>query len=433
MTMEISQQSFAPGWTWLSKDSAQVGMQLHAAFLRFSQAANANPANANYQLTALRNHSHSTVEPYYGYLWRLGHPEKPYLYWLLSSNTTQGSAAMAYSDYNMRFDVLEAGRFMDVPGAYGYGSVSSSGSYSYDIGRTYFSRWQSAYLDTRTQFTGLSALLIIAQDTTANQEWFCWTLSTTGHTTANLNAGELFRPLSQILWRTPLGWAIHTHAVWSRDADPVHSFGPMRDAAGNLSFARMIFAHNLNEGLVNEWFQVLQLRNRPQLHPSGTAALAVSPTIHDFPPGFFVGSGSGVGGLAAPMFRKITLAGSTLMQLGARGFFDLYIEVPHDATGRSDGAWQPVLGSSRWSEAANNNVIWAPPPTAPTTVSAAVDFRTFHPLASAQQVQMHPYASRLLSGDSGGGSGGGSGGSGGGSSGSQRPAAGLLWPRSIPG
>ncbi len=425
MTLEISQQSFAPGWTWLSKDNAQVGMQLHAAFLRFSQAVNANPANADYQLTVLRNHSHAKVEPCYGYVWRLGHPSKPAIYWLLSTKTSQGIAAMGYSDANMRYDIREATSFIDVSGVYGYGSISfSSGSYAYDIGDNYGARWQTAYLDTRTAFTGLSALLIIAQETTPGQEWFCWTLSTMGHTTANLKAGELFRPLSQIVWRTPLGWALHTQAIRTSDAQPVHSFGPMRDAAGSLSFGSMVFAHHLNESPDR---QVLQLRNRPQLHASGNGLLAVAPTIHDFPPGFFVGIGSGVGGLAPPMFRKITLAGSTLMQVGARGFFDLYIEVPHDASGRRDGPWQPVLDSSNWSEAANNNVIWAPPPSAPTTVSAAVDFKTFHPLASVRQVEMHPYASRLLRGGSGGGNGDGSGGGG------QRPGSGLLWPRHIPG
>ena len=431
--MEISIKHLPAGtWAWVSKDADQVGMQLDGAFKRFCTLVNANPGNEDYPLSVLRNHSHAKTSTHYGFIWKFGHPTKPALISMLTD-----TAAQHISQSRGRCGTWPFEDWIDVQGSHGYGKYWYTSEFSTQRFNTDFTGvgkyWGFPFTDTRTQNTNIEAFFLIAQDTTPGHEWFCWTLKT------QVQGGDDYTPVTcmiMVVWRTSLGWMCF-NLIPYRISLYHMAIGHGYVEHNGLDFEWMRLNHGIDEkGTVPKSNNVIyvdghQLRNGAQFQAVGPRTVAAQQTSHRLPRCMFLGCTKGVWGHEQPyatQFGKITMPTSTLMQLGITSRrFDFWLEVPHDATHRTDDGWGPVLGSNRWTELINAHVVWAPPEPVATTVLGVPDFKTHHPLGSAVQAQMHPYASRLLTGSSSSGSG--DGGGDGGSGGSRRPSTGLLWPR----
>ena len=184
-------QSFAPGsWKLTSKDPAGLGLQLDAAFRAFAAQVNALPGNASTPLSVIRSHADATANRW-GYTWQLGHPIEPAHLWFLTESTTaQGETQSSSSAV---FGNALASTFTNNTSNGGYGSYNNSSVNSTGL----------AYVDsTLTGATSIGAILLIAQDTTPGQEFFCWALKTHG------GNDELHRDSCHALYKSPgtTGW-----------------------------------------------------------------------------------------------------------------------------------------------------------------------------------------------------------------------------------
>jgi hypothetical protein len=209
-TYQVFCQVFSPGsWKRTSKDPAGVGMQLDATFRAFATTVNALPGNASTPLSVVRSHADaaanrwvSRVNPLgrrptslsadsWGYSWQLGHPVEPaHLWFLIESPNAQGAVPQGetQSSSSAVFGSAKASIFSDTTSNGGYGSYSSSSSNS--TGLTYID-------STLSGATRVGAILLIAQDTTPGQEFFCWALKTTG------GNEDLHRDSCHALYKSP--------------------------------------------------------------------------------------------------------------------------------------------------------------------------------------------------------------------------------------
>ena len=120
MTLTACARTWGPDtYNWASSAPTDVGMRLHEAFSAFDAAANANQANADLQLSVLRNHASATGATSFGFVWRLGHPTTPQVLSFHTVSLVQGSSA---SDSSALLRIGHASDWIDDSSNGGYGS-----------------------------------------------------------------------------------------------------------------------------------------------------------------------------------------------------------------------------------------------------------------------------------------------------------------------
>jgi hypothetical protein len=420
MTYQVFCQSFAPAsWKWTGKEPAGVGLQLDGAFRAFAALVNALPNNASTQLSVIRSHADATANRW-GYTWQLGHPVEPAHLWFLTETTGTVPQGDTQSSSSAVFGSALASTFTSSTANGGYGSYSNSTAYGTGL----------AYLDsTAAGATAIGAILLIAQDTTPGQEFFCWALKTHG------GNDDLHRDCCHALYKSPgtTGW--NSIAVFPRTSKQFYGqvalhgysgsrFGGLPSAIGSSIHAN---GHQLRSGIVLGHYdftlQAQGLFDSP-------------PPLIQLPAPLFIGSTSIRG--ASTHFGKVTRPNGVMLQLGQRSSErDVWLWVPAGTNHNQGSPWSSPLALSHWRECNELHFIsglppGGLPPQGIQLITSTADFIRHFPPMSAMGARQHPQQGPLLSG-SGGGGGGTGGGSGGGGTGggATRPATGLLWPRGV--
>ena len=411
MSFQVFCQLFPPGsWMWIGKEPTGVGMQLDGAFRAFAAAVNALPSNTATPLSVVRSHADATANRW-GFTWRLGHPIDPGQIWFTTESlTAQGDTQ---SSSSAQFGYAKASTFNDTTSNGGYGSYSSSTTYSTAL----------AYLDTTSSYTTVGAVLLIAQDTTPGAEFFCWALKTFG------GNEDLHRDSCHALYKSPAasGWC--SVAIFPKTSKQFNGQTVLLGYSGEqfTSFSSP-FSSTIPVG-------TQQLRSRMALGflESGLEAqgLLNSPLpLVQLPPALFIGSTSTIS--PTTHFGKVTFPDGVMLQLGQRSSsFDVWLWVP-TGTGHSQGSpWTSPLGLSQWKECNELNFVEGRAAGDIQFLPVSADFIRHFPHMSVVGVRQHPQQGPLLSGSGGGGGGTGGGGGGETGGGPMRPATGLLWPRGV--
>jgi len=407
MSYQVFSQVFAPGsWKWTGKEPAGVGMQLDAAFRAFAAAVNAHPSNATTPLSVIRSHANATSNRW-GFTWQLGHPSDPGHVWLITESlTAQGDTQTSSSAL---FGYAKASTFNDTTSNGGYGTYSNSSGWSTAL----------AYLDTTTgAYSSVGAILLIAQDTTPGQEFFCWALKTFG------GNEDLHRDSCHALYKSPgtLGW--NSIAIFPRTAKQFYGQTVLLGYTGSqFSGFSSPFSIAVPAG-------TQQLRSRLALgyYESTLEAqglLNIPPPLVQLPSQLFIGTTSLIG--PTTHFGKVTFPDGVMLQLGQRSTDrDVWLWVPNGTSHSQTSPWISALGLSQWRESNELNFVVGGPAGDMQFLPVSADFIRHFPHMSAVGARQHPQQGPLLDPGGGGGSdGGGSPGS------SARPASGLLWPRGI--
>jgi hypothetical protein len=407
MTYQVFCQSFAAGsWKWTSKDPSGIGMQLDAAFRAFATTVNANAANATTPLTVVRSHADATANRW-GYTWQLGHPsEAAHLWFITESSTAQGDTQSSSSAV---FGSALASTYSGSTSNGGYGSYSNSTGNSTGL----------AYVDTTSSYTSVGAVLLIAQDTTPGDEFFCWALKTYG------GNDELHRDSCHALYKSPgtTGWC--SIAVFPRTSKQPYGqtvlhgysgsrFGGLPSAIGNSIHAN---GHQLRCGIALGHYDFV-------LEAQGL--LDTPPPLIQLPAHLFIGATSVRG--VSTHFGKVSRPDGVMLQLGQRSSsHDVWLWVPSGTEHNQSSPWISPLALSQWKESNELHFINGLPPQGSSFLPISADFIRHFPPMSAAGARQHPQQGPLLEAGSGGNGGGGDGS--GGSSVTSRPSTGLLWPR----
>ena len=154
---------------------------------------NADPANADLQLSVLRNHASANGATSYGFAWRLGQPVSPLV---LSFHNVSLVQSFNSSTASTLLRLGLASHWIDDTSNGGYGSVASA--------RLRSNRGLSHYGPGSTPaVAGLERTLIVVFDTTPRAEFFLATLLRPSDDNYSLN-------LSILLFRSPAvsGWSL---------------------------------------------------------------------------------------------------------------------------------------------------------------------------------------------------------------------------------
>ena len=414
MTYQVFCQSFAPGsWKWTGKEPAGVGMQLDGAFRAFAALVNALPNNASTQLSVIRSHADATANRW-GYTWQLGHPVEPAHLWFLTETTgaipqgdTQSSSSAVYGS-------ALASTFTNNTSNGGYGSYSNSTAYGTGL----------AYLDsTAAGATAIGAILLIAQDTTPGQEFFCWALKTHG------GNDDLHRDCCHALYKSPgtTGW--NSIAVFPRTSRQPYETVALHGYSGNrfgslppaLTASLHSNGHQLRSGIAIGHYDFT-------LESQGL--LDSPPLLIQLPAPLLIGSTTIRG--ASTHFGKVTRPDGVMLQLGQRSLaHDIWLWLPSGTSHSQASPWMSVFALSYWRECNELHFIsglplGGLPPVGLQLVTGTADFIRNFPPMSAAGTRQHPQQGPLLSSSGGGGDGGGDG-----SGALVRPTTGLLWPRGV--
>lgn len=407
MTYQVFCQSFAPGsWKWTGKEPAGVGLQLDGAFRAFAALVNALPDNASTPLSVVRSHADATANRW-GYTWQLGHPVEPAHLWFLTETTGTVPQGDTQSSSSAVFGSALASTFTNNPSNGGYGSYSNSTAYGTGL----------AYLDsTAAGATAIGAILLIAQDTTPGQEFFCWALKTHG------GNDDLHRDCCHALYKSPgtTGW--NSIAVFPRTSKQfygqvvLHGYSGSRFGGLPSGISSSIHANGH------------QLRSRIALGHYDFTLQAQGlfdspPPLIQLPAPLFIGSTSIRG--ASTHFGKVTRPDGVMLQLGQRSTErDVWLWVPAVSSHNQASPWSSPLALSHWRECNELHFISGLPPQGLQLITGTADFIRHFPAMSAMGARQHPQQGQLLS-SSGGNQ------AGEGSAGMARPATGLLWPRGM--
>ncbi len=406
MTYQVFCQSFPAGsWKWTSKDPAGIGMRLDAAFRSFAAIVNALPGNATTPLSVVRSHADATASRW-GYTWQLGHPIEPaHLWFLTESITAQGDTQSSSSAV---FGNALASTFTNNTSNGGYGSYSNSVV-------TYTGL---AYLDsTLSGATAIGAILLISQDTTPGQEFFCWALKTHG------GNDELHRDCCHALYKSPgtNGWC--SIAVFPRTVRQfygqtiLHGYSGSRFSGLASAIAASIHAngHQLRSGIALGHYDFM-------LEPQGL--LDSPPPLIQLPAPLFIGATSIRG--ASTHFGKVTRPDGVMLQLGQRSSgHDVWLWLPTGTSHSQASPWMSPFALSQWRECNELHFITGRAPQGIQLITGTADFIRHFPPMSAMGARQHPQQGPLLNSTGGGGEGGD------GSGGLARPTSGLLWPRGV--
>ena len=410
MTYQVFCQSFVPGsWKWTGKEPAGVGLQLDGAFRAFAALVNALPDNASTPLSVVRSHADATANRW-GYTWQLGHPVEPAHLWFHSDTPATGAPPQGdtQSSSSAVFGSALASTFTNNTSNSGYGSYSNFTAYGTGL----------AYLDsTITGATSIGAILLIAQDTTPGQEFFCWALKTHG------GNDDLHRDCCQALYKSPgtTGW--NSIAIFPKTPKQPYGqivlhgysgsrFGGLPSAIGSSTHAN---GHQLRSGIaLSHGDAVLQSQG---LFDS-------PPPLIQLPAPLFIGSTSTRG--ASTHFGKVTRPDGVMLQLGQRSADrDVWLWLPSGTSHSQAIHWSAPLGLNHWRECNELHFISGLPPAGFQLITGTPDFIRYFPPMSAAGTKQHPQQGLLLSGSGGGGSGGGD------PDANSRPSLGLLWPRRL--
>ena len=419
MTYQVFCQSFAPGsWKWTGKEPAGVGLQLDGAFRAFAALVNALPSNATTPLSVIRSHADATANRW-GYTWQLGHPVEPAHLWFLTETTGAIPQGDTQSSSSAVFGSALASTFTNNTSNGGYGAYSNSTAYGTGL----------AYLDsTAAGATAIGAILLIAQDTTPGQEFFCWALKTHG------GNDDLHRDCCHALYKSPgtTGW--NSIAVFPRTTKQsygqvvLHGYSGSRFGGLPSGISSSIHAngHQLRSGIaLGHYDFTLQAQG---LFDS-------PPPLIQLPAPLFIGSTSIRG--ASTHFGKVTRPDGVMLQLGQRSSDrDVWLWVPAGTSHNQASPWSSPLALSHWRECNELHFIsglppGGLPPQGIQLITGTADFIRHYPSMSAMGARQHPQQGPLLSGSGGGGGTGGGSGGGGTGGGATRPATGLLWPRGV--
>jgi hypothetical protein len=416
MTYQVFCQSFAPGsWKWTGKESAGVGLQLDGAFRAYAALVNALPDNASTPLSVVRSHADATANRW-GYTWQLGHPVEPAHLWFHSDTPATGAPPQGdtQSSSSAVFGSGLASTFTNNTSNGGYGSYSNSTAYGTGL----------AYLDsTLTGATSIGAVLLISQDTTPGQEFFCWALKTHG------GNDDLHRDCCHALYKSPgtTGW--NSIAVFPRTSKQyygqvvLHGYSGSRFGGLPSGISSSIHAngHQLRSGIVLSHYDFT-------LQAQGL--FDAPPPLIQLPAPLFIGSTSIRG--ASTHFGKVTRPDGVMLQLGQRSSDrDVWLWVPAGTSHNQASPWSSPLALSHWRECNELHFISSLPPQGIQLITSTADFIRHFPAMSAMGARQHPQQGPLLSGSGGGGGTGGGNGGGGTGGGPTRPASGLLWPRGM--
>jgi hypothetical protein len=407
MTLTACARTWGPDtYNWASSAATDVGMRLHEAFSAFAAAANANPANADLQLSVLRNHASATGATNFGFVWRLGHPTTPQILSFHTVSLLQGSSA---SDSSALLRLGHASDWIDDTSNGGYGSLpghllllNASAGFSH-------------YGPTGTPLVpGLEGTLIVAFDPTPGVEFFLATVLRPGEDSRSLN-------LSILLFRSPgaSGWCLLLHR--SNALGGLFGSTELRSWTGhNPTFGHRLVGVNATQQLNApiHWLP-LPSANGPVPFNSIQPRLAL-PTV------LWCGDNQHSDPRRLGRFTD-PAGGGTFFQLGAAGGFinDYWLRVPSSPAPSVLSGWG-AIGALSWRTVSDRLSVMALPPLAPSLIGPAsvpdlvTDWSAN--IAGLAGVQQHPlYAQQLAAAGLGGGTGGGGG--------SGRPATGVLWPR----
>ena len=408
MTYQVFCQVFPAGsWKWTSKDPAGVGMQLDGAFRAFAAAVNALPGNSATPLSVVRSHADATANRW-GYTWQLGHPAEPAHLWFVVESPTSGAIPQGSSQSHSSgtFGSALASTFTSSTSNGGYGSYSNSLNYGAGL----------AYIDsTAAGATSISAILLIAQNTTPGREFFCWALKTSG------GSDDLHRDCCHALYKSPgtSGWC--SIAVFPRTSRQPYETVLLHGYSGNR-FGGLPSA--LNASLHSNGHQLRSAISLGHydfiLEPQGL--LDTPPPLIQLPAPLFIGSTSSRG--ASTHFGKVTRPDGVMLQLGQRSLsYDVWLWLPSGTSHSQASPWMSVFALSHWRECNELHFITGLPPDGLQMVTATPDFIRNFPPMSAAGARQHPQQGSLLNGSCSGGSGD--------TNANARPSSGLLWPRGI--
>jgi hypothetical protein len=409
VTYQVFCQSFPAGsWKWTSKDPAGIGMRLDAAFRSFAAIVNALPGNATTPLSVVRSHADATASRW-GYTWQLGHPIEPAHLWFHSDTPATGAIPQgdSQSSSSAVFGNALASTFSNDSSNGGYGSYSNS----------LVTLTGLAYLDsTLSGATSISAVLLIAQDTTPGQEFFCWALKTIG------GNDELHRDCCHALYKSPgtTGWcsiAIFPRTVRQFYGQTIlHGYSGNRFSSLASPIASSIHAngHQLRSGIaIGHYDFILEsqgLFNTP-------------PPLIQLPAPLLIGSTTTRG--ASTHFGKVTRPDGVMLQLGQRSSsHDVWLWLPTGTSHSQASPWMSPFALSQWRECNELHFITGLPPQGIQLITSTADFIRHFPPMSAMGARQHPQQGPLLTSTGGGDGGAGSGGL-------ARPTSGLLWPRGV--
>jgi len=411
MSYQVFCQLFSAGsWSWLSNNPAGIGMRLDAAFRSFCSVVNALPGNATTPLSVIRCHADATANRW-GYTWQLGHPLEPAHLWFHSDTPTTGAIPQGdtQSGSSAVFGSALASTFTSNTSNGGYGSYSSS----------LVSYTGLAYLDTTTAYSSISAVLLIARDTTPGKEFFCWALKTIG------GNDELHRDCCHALYKSPgtSGWcsiAVFPKTVRQPYGQTIlHGYSGNRFSSVASPIAASIHAtgHQLRSGIAYGHSDLI-------LEPQGL--FNSPPPLIQLPAPLFIGSTSIRG--ASTHFGKVTRPDGVMLQLGQRSSsHDVWLWLPSGTSHSQASPWISPFALSQWRECNELHFLTSLPPQGIQLITGTADFIRHFPPMSAMGARQHPQQGPLLNS-----TGGGDGGDGGdGSGGLARPTTGLLWPRGV--
>jgi hypothetical protein len=408
MTFQVFCQSFASGsWKWTGKEPAGLGMQLDAAFHAFAALVNALPSNASTPLSVIRSHVDATANRW-GYTWQLGHPVEPAHLWFQSDTPATGAIPQGdtQSSSNAVFGSALASTFTNNTSNSGYGSYSNSTAYGTGL----------AYLDsTAAGATSIGAILLIAQDTTPGQEFFCWALKTHG------GNDDLHRDCCHALYKSPgtTGW--NSIAIFPKTTKQPYGqivlhgysgnrFGSLPSAIGSSTHAN---GHQLRSHIALSHVDAA-------LQSQGL--FDSTPPLIQLPAPLFIGSTSTRG--ASTHFGKVTRPDGVMLQLGQRSLaHDIWLWLPSGTSHNQASPWSSPLGLNHWRECNELHFLSGLPPVSFQLITGTADFIRHFPPMSAAGTRQHPQQGSLLSSSGGGGEGGDACGA------LARPTTGLLWPR----
>jgi hypothetical protein len=398
MTLTACALQWAPDtFNWASSAATDVGLRLHEAFAAFAAAVNPTPANADHQLTSLRNHASATGSTSYGFAWRLGHPVNPLVLSFHNVSLVQGSSASSSSAL-LRLGLASA--YVDDTSNGGYGAFSAT-LLSGNRGLSHYGPTGSPVV------SGLEGALVVAFEDTPGQEFFLATIARIGADTYSLNfVVLLFRSPATSGWnlwvsraRAYIGMSA-TNDRWSWRGDTPESVVPLYGNTGN---------QQLNAPL--SWW----------INPQDTGPVVWNTAVPRLllPPLLWGGDNQYTDVRRLGRFTD-PAGGGTFYQLGSAGGFgdDLWMRLPTSPAPVVLSGWSTV-GSLPWLTFPDRLAVMAHPVLAPALVgpSSSPDFLTDWTATAAGigGIGQHPlYVNQLPLGGAGGGS---------------RPASGVLWPR----
>jgi hypothetical protein len=247
-----------------------------------------------------------------------------------------------------------------------------------------------AYIDsTIASGSAITAILLIAQDTTPGREFFCWAFKTTGGNEA------LHRDSCHALYKSPgtTGW--NSFAIFPKTERQIYSQIVLHGYSGDR-FSGLPSAINSSIVACGQQLRsgIALSHDDFVLEPQGL--FDTPPPLIQLPAPLYIGATSLHG--ASTHFGKVTQPDGLMLQLGQRSSsYDVWLWVPTGTSHNQPSPRHSALSLSQWKECNELHFINGQPTTNLQLVTGTADFIRNFPHMNVVGARQHAQQGPLMS------------------------------------